>query len=125
MASFVAFALAGAADALGYHKLVRIPRLAKVNGSNLASAAVDSIAFPALAFGFPLQVGVMAGQFIAKVIGGSLWSVVLGWNQSMRIQRGQSRIGDWLLNRRDAGEWWEFTPKQFLTFWAHRALGRV
>lgn len=78
MASFIAFALAGVADSVSYHALGNRARLLRVNGSNLASAAVDSIVFPALAFGFPLMFGVMAGQFVAKVGGGFMWSLILG-----------------------------------------------
>jgi uncharacterized PurR-regulated membrane protein YhhQ (DUF165 family) len=80
VASFAAFAMAGTADAVTYHLLLKRgkARFLRVNGSNVASAAVDSVAFPALAFGFPLLFGVMAGQFAAKVGGGFVWSIVLG-----------------------------------------------
>ncbi len=77
LASFLAFAGAGIADTVAYHLLRDRARLLKINGSNVVSAAVDSVLFPALAFGFPLLVTVMVGQFIAKVAGGFLWSVVL------------------------------------------------
>jgi len=77
LASFVAFACAGIADAIVYHLLGERARLLKINGSNVISAAVDSAIFPALAFGFPLLWGVMLGQFVAKVGGGFLWSLVL------------------------------------------------
>jgi queuosine precursor transporter len=76
-ASCVAFAGAGAADALVYAALGSRARLVKVNGSNVVSAAVDSVLFPALAFGFPLMIGVMVGQFVAKVAGGFIWSLIL------------------------------------------------
>jgi uncharacterized PurR-regulated membrane protein YhhQ (DUF165 family) len=77
LASFVAFAGAGLADTAVYHALRERARLLKINGSNVVSAAVDSVLFPALAFGFPLLFDIMAGQFIAKVLGGFVWSVVL------------------------------------------------
>jgi len=77
LASFIAFACAGIADAISYHLLGERAKLLKVNGSNLVSAAVDSAVFPALAFGFPLLWGIMLGQFVAKVGGGFLWSLVL------------------------------------------------
>ncbi|NIV38564.1 MAG: VUT family protein, partial [Anaerolineae bacterium] len=70
MASFVAFACAGVADAIVYHLLGDRARMLKINGSNVVSAGVDSFVFPALAFGFPLLWGVMLGQFAAKVGGG-------------------------------------------------------
>jgi len=77
LASFVAFTGAGLADALTYHALGDRVRLVKINGSNVVSAAVDSILFPALAFGFPLLWPVMLGQFAAKTLGGAAWSLVL------------------------------------------------
>jgi hypothetical protein len=76
MASLVAFAASGAADALVYHLLRRYAWMLKVNGSNLASAAVDSLVFPTLAFG-RLIWWVVAGQFVAKVAGGALWAAIL------------------------------------------------
>jgi hypothetical protein len=83
LASFAAFALAASADTLAYHLLGGRARLLKVNGSNVVSAAVDSVTFPALAFGFPLLVGVMAGQFLAKFGGGFVWSLLL----ARRVER--------------------------------------
>lgn len=77
LASFAAFLLSESVDAIVYHRLfARIP-MVKINGSNLFSALVDSIAFPALAFGFPLLWGVMLGQFGMKVLGGFVWSVII------------------------------------------------
>jgi len=77
LASFLAFAAAGAADTIVYHILRDRARFLKINGSNLVSAAVDSILFSAVAFGFPLLVWVILGQFLAKVTGGFLWSLIL------------------------------------------------
>ncbi|HLV33560.1 MAG TPA: VUT family protein [Spirillospora sp.] len=77
VASFLAFAGAGIADTVVYHRLRERARMLKINGSNVVSAAVDSVLFPALAFGFPLLIGVMIGQFVAKVVGGFIWSVIL------------------------------------------------
>ena len=77
LASFVAFAAAATVDTAVYHKLLRLPKWARINGSNVPAALVDSIIFPALAFGWPLLWAVMLGQFLAKVAGGSLWSLVL------------------------------------------------
>jgi uncharacterized PurR-regulated membrane protein YhhQ (DUF165 family) len=77
VASFVAFAGAGVADTLVYSLLGERSRLVRMNGSNLVSAAVDSLVFPALAFGFPLLWGIVIGQFAAKVVGGAVWSMVL------------------------------------------------
>lgn len=76
-ASCAAFALAATADALIYQALRGRADLIKVNGSNVVGAAVDSLVFPALAFGWPLLWPIAAGQFLAKVAGGWLWSLVL------------------------------------------------
>lgn len=77
LASFVAFALAGLADALLYHWLRDRPRLQRINGSNLLSSAVDSLVFPILAFGWPPMWHICFWQFVAKFSGGVLWSWVL------------------------------------------------
>ena len=81
LASFVAFFLSGLVDALVYSLLHSRAYLVKVNGSNVVSAAVDSLVFPALAFGFPLLWGIVAGQFVAKVAGGAIWGFVLNWHR--------------------------------------------
>lgn len=79
MASFVAFAVAAGIDTAVYHLLKDKSYMLRVNGSNIPSALADSIVFPALAFGFPLLIGIMAGQFVAKVFGGFVWSVILNY----------------------------------------------
>lgn len=81
-ASFVAFALSEAADTLVYARLETQAWMVKTNGSNAVSALVDSVLFLSClaAFGLlpwavvPLLV---AGQWLAKVLGGALWSWVL------------------------------------------------
>jgi hypothetical protein len=77
LASFVAFAVSASLDALSYHLLREKAYLVKVNGSNVISAAADSLIFPALAFGFPLLWPIVVGQFLAKLIGGAVWSIIL------------------------------------------------
>jgi len=77
VASFVAFAAAAVVDTVAYHLLRNRVWWQRVNGSNVVSAAVDSVIFPTLAFGALLPV-IVLGQFAAKVLGGALWSVVLG-----------------------------------------------
>lgn len=77
VASFAAFACAATVDTLVYQRLHHKPRWARINGSNIPSAAVDSVVFPALAFGFPLLWPIMIGQFFAKVFGGFVWSLIL------------------------------------------------
>ncbi|NIO07672.1 MAG: VUT family protein [Deltaproteobacteria bacterium] len=76
LASFLAFASAGASDAVIYAILKGRVRLLKVNGSNLVSALVDSIVFPAVAFGL-FSAPVIAAQYAAKVGGGFFWSMIL------------------------------------------------
>jgi uncharacterized PurR-regulated membrane protein YhhQ (DUF165 family) len=49
--------------------------LKRVNFSNTAGAAVDSVLFPTIAFGV-LMPEIVALQFAAKVVGGSIWSLV-------------------------------------------------
>ena len=75
VASFVAFALASTVDTVIYHLLGRYPRWLRVNGSNIPSALVDSIVFPTLAFGAFLW-PIVLGQFLAKSLGGFIWSLV-------------------------------------------------
>lgn len=77
LASCASFAASASVDALCYHLLRDRAYLVKVNGSNVVSAAVDSVVFPALAFGWPLLWLIVIGQFVAKVAGGAIWSLVL------------------------------------------------
>lgn len=84
LASMVAFAAAGIADALIYQRLLRRPWMVRVNGSNVISAAVDSVIFPWIAFGSPIW-WVVLGQFAAKVLGGAFWAFIL-----QRFARGPS-----------------------------------
>lgn len=75
-ASFIAFLLTGITDTIVYQILKNHTRFLKVNGSNVVSAAVDSIAFPTIAFGSFIP-WIILGQFSAKVIGGYIWSLIL------------------------------------------------
>jgi uncharacterized PurR-regulated membrane protein YhhQ (DUF165 family) len=90
LASLVAFALAAVVDTVVFSCLKRNKWLVRSNASNVASAAVDSILFPAIAFGAFLP-WIILGQFLAKVAGGFLWSVVLGATRQVR--------GKWLASR--------------------------
>ncbi|GAB4282879.1 MAG: VUT family protein [Candidatus Promineifilaceae bacterium] len=78
LASFVAFAAAATVDALVYHQLGKYPRWLRINGSNIPSAAVDSIVFPTLAFGSFMWT-IVLGQFLAKTLGGFVWSLLFRW----------------------------------------------
>jgi queuosine precursor transporter len=76
LASFVAFAVSAALDALVYWALGERAYMVKVNGSNIVGAAADSLIFPTLAFGAVLPL-VILGQFAAKCLGGFIWAFVL------------------------------------------------
>ena len=84
LASFAAFALAGGADALLYHRLRPWAKLLQVNGSNVGGALIDSIAFPLLAGFPPPLLPIIVSMFVAKVAGGAVWSVLLSWKQAGR-----------------------------------------
>lgn len=76
LASAAAFLCAGIADSLVYAELRKKRFLIRANGSNVAGSAVDSIVFPTLAFG-AFMPEIVLGQFVAKFVGGFLWSLVL------------------------------------------------
>ena len=76
LASAAAFLFAGIADSLVYAELRKKRFLIRANGSNVAGSAVDSIVFPTLAFG-AFMPEIVLGQFVAKFVGGFLWSLVL------------------------------------------------
>ena len=76
LASTLAFGLAAITDGVIYQSLRNRPRMVKINASNVGSALVDSLVFPTVAFGALLP-GIVAGQFVAKVLGGFLWAVIL------------------------------------------------
>lgn len=76
IASSVSFVLASLGDGSVYQLLIRKPWSVKANASNITASAIDSISFPLIAFG-SLMPGIIAGQFIAKVGGGFIWSLIL------------------------------------------------
>lgn len=76
IASFVAFGTAAITDSIVYHLLRHKSKMIQINGSNLPSSLVDSIVFPSLAFGAFVP-AIIIGQFLAKAIGGAVWSIVL------------------------------------------------
>jgi uncharacterized PurR-regulated membrane protein YhhQ (DUF165 family) len=75
IASAVAFTLASLVDWLVFNK-VKGEWIKKSNISNTAGAMVDSIAFPTIAFGV-LMPEIVLLQFLAKVFGGFVWTLVL------------------------------------------------
>lgn len=76
LASFVAFAFSMIMDTIAYHFLRHKSWKIRSNGSNVAGAAVDSIAFPTIAFG-SLMPEIVLLQFLAKVLGGFVWTLLL------------------------------------------------
>jgi hypothetical protein len=80
-ASATAFALSFLTDWGVYSRLRRFDWLTRSNGSNIPSALIDSIAFPAFAalYGFPglWDWFIVTGLFGAKVGGGVIWSFIL------------------------------------------------
>lgn len=81
IASAVAFTSAAFVDWSVFAKM-RGGWLRRVNASNVAGAAVDSVVFPTLAFGV-LMPQVIALQFVAKVLGGFLWAWALSRRGAM------------------------------------------
>jgi len=79
IASSVSFVLASLGDGGVYQLLIRKPWPLKANASNITASAIDSLTFPLIAFG-ALMPGIVAGQFIAKVGGGFIWSLFLRRN---------------------------------------------
>lgn len=76
VASAVAFVAAALADWAVFARL-RGSWMMRANGSNMAGAMVDSIVFPALAFG-GLDPLIVAQMFVAKVAGGAMWAWLIG-----------------------------------------------
>ena len=75
-ASLAAFSLSMVADLVVYQYLKYKDKVIRINGSNIAGAAVDSVVFPTIAFG-GLMLEIVALQFLAKVFGGFIWGKIL------------------------------------------------
>lgn len=75
VASATAFTIAALVDWGTFSKL-KGSWMIRANGSNIAGAAVDSIIFPTLAFG-ALMPEIVLFQFVAKVMGGAVWTWLL------------------------------------------------
>jgi len=86
VASALSFMLAALADWAVFTKITGI-WFKRANVSNVAGAAVDSIAFPTIAFGV-LMPEIIAMQFVAKIAGGSIWTYLL--NKNMEQMNAQS-----------------------------------
>ncbi len=75
VASGVAFTLAALTDWLAFNTVAGSWFKRNLAG-NSAGALVDSVVFPTIAFG-ALMPSIIALQFIAKVLGGSVWGWVI------------------------------------------------
>ena len=78
LASAIAFTAAATVDWSVFARLRGIWQT-RANASNAAGALVDSLIFPTIAFG-ALMPHIIAMQFVAKVFGGFLWSLILRGN---------------------------------------------
>ena len=75
IASALSFMLAALADWAVFTKITG-SWFKRANVSNVAGAAVDSIAFPTIAFG-ALMPQIVFAQFLAKVAGGAVWGLLI------------------------------------------------
>ena len=75
IASAVSFFVAALVDWSVFSKITG-SWIKRTNISNVAGAAVDSLLFPTIAFGV-LMPEIIALQFVAKISGGAIWSVLL------------------------------------------------
>jgi len=80
IASACAFTAASLVDWGAFTRL-RGSWMFRANGSNVVSAAVDSLLFPTIAFGM-LMPEIVAMQFVAKVAGGAVWA----WLLAVQVQ---------------------------------------
>ena len=79
-ASLAAFSLSMLVDSLVYQYLRHKEWMIRVNGSNIAGSAIDSVVFPTIAFG-GLMPEIVTLQFLAKVVGGFIWSKVFKYKK--------------------------------------------
>lgn len=113
IASVASFTLSGIADALVYQGLIKKAPLVRMNASNTAGAAVDSILFPTLAFGVFMP-WVMLLQFAAKVVGGAVAAYFLARVESKEPLQSVYLCGP--INGRsddDATTWREFIKANY------------
>lgn len=77
IASSISFVLASIGDGVIYQSLINRKWIVKSNSSNVVASAIDSSVFPFIAFG-AFMPAIMIGQFMAKVVGGIMWSLIIG-----------------------------------------------
>ena len=78
LASAVSFAVAGTVDTAAYALLSKAPKWHRMNASNIASSAADSLCFPLVAFG-AFSPTLAASQVALKVAGGVAWVTLFLW----------------------------------------------
>jgi len=76
-ASAIAFASSEAAEAVLYHVVRRRPWVERANIAAILGAAIDSILFVTIAFGFDWQI--ITAQSFAKLAGCFVWSLLIVW----------------------------------------------
>jgi hypothetical protein len=76
LASFLAFMVAGAIDALTYQWMIRYGRIFRINAATLTAAITDSIIFVLIAFDHTVW-SLILFQVAMKVAGGFCWSLLL------------------------------------------------
>lgn len=80
LASFIAFQAANWTNAVAFHKLHgKVSRYARMNGSNLLAAAMDSIVFPVVAFWPVVSWQLAVAQWASKFVGGLIFSGIFVW----------------------------------------------
>ena len=95
LASCIAFGAAGVTDALVYTRMISYGWLERINGSNIASATVDSFVFIALyPFGFDFTLAFTLAA--VKIAGGVTWSLVLKtwWYDRLESRRMRQAFYD-------------------------------
>lgn len=78
VASAVSFAVAGTVDTAAYALLANATKWQRMNVSNIASSAADSLCFPLVAFGV-VSPALAASQVALKVAGGLAWVTLFLW----------------------------------------------
>jgi uncharacterized PurR-regulated membrane protein YhhQ (DUF165 family) len=76
IASALSFTVAALVDWAVFSKITG-SWVKRANVSNVAGAAVDSVAFPTIAFGVFMP-EIVALQFLAKIAGAAVWTYLLG-----------------------------------------------
>ena len=104
LASFIAFLASGLTDAAVYALAEHKSRKVRMNSSNVASAIVDSVAFPLVAFAGAMSPGLVVTQAVTKVVGGAIWShYLLAWGLGSP-EPGESRLAAAKRRRNDPSE---------------------